>query len=232
MSMVHGSGGINMPASPELKSEVKIIAGIARETVGSAALDWDDYADDTAKIRDLIAEVLPLFGAYNDKLHQPGGFRLRNTARERIWNTPTARARFAAPPLPEATDWQRVQGRAQSFVLQTLRSHDQYNTTVYGHADRYRGIKGERDVVFVHPQDIRDLGAVAGDRVDLIGAEEDGVERRARGFKLIAYDIPRGCLAGYYPELNVLVPHTSYGAGSYTPTSKSIAVRVQLADND
>jgi len=230
MSMVHGSGGFNLPASPRLKSEIAIVAGIAKATVGSSALDWDTLADDYDRIRDLIARVLPIFGNFNENVRRPRGFRLRNSAAEREWNTPTGRAQFHDTALPEQTAWQQTAGREQSFVLQTVRSHDQFNTTIYGMEDRYRGISGERNVIFINRRDLQRIGATPGDRVDLVGICDDGVERVARGFKLVEYDTPQGCLAGYYPELNVLVPHQAFGEKSYTPASKSIKVEIRLAD--
>ncbi len=224
MSMVHGSGGINRPASPELKSEIGIVAGIAKATVGSAVVDWDMLAGDYDLIREMIARVLPAFEGFNERVRKPRGFWLRNAASEREWNTPTKRANFSASPLPERTEWQQTQDEDGLFVLQTFRSHDQYNTTIYGMDDRYRGVYGERRVVFINPADMERLGAQAGDRIDVAGMAQDGIERLAEDFRLVPYDIPRGCVAGYYPELNLLVPHGAFGDKSFTPTSKSILV--------
>ncbi len=229
MSMVHGSGGINLPASDQLRSEVRIIAGIAKATVGDDVVNWDVLADDNDKIRDLIARVLPVFGNYNTDVRKPRGFHLYNSGAARDWRTPTGRANFSDADLPEQTEWQRTQRDEQTFVLQTFRSHDQYNTTVYGMDDRYRGVYGERQVVFMHREDLKLLGMEAGDRVDVIGAYDDGIERIARAFRLVSYDIPRGCVAGYYPELNVLVPHESFGDKSFTPASKSVMVTFRAA---
>ena len=114
------------------------------------------------------------------------------------------------------------------FVLQTFRSHDQYNTTIYGMSDRYRGIYGKRNIVFMHPADLAMIGAQSGDVVDIIGQHDDGISRVAKGFSLVSYDIPRGCVAGYYPELNCLVPLSTFGEGSFTPTSKSVIVSFRL----
>ncbi|WP_170336057.1 FdhF/YdeP family oxidoreductase [Ruegeria arenilitoris] len=230
MSMVHGSGGINLPASKELRSEVGIVAGIAKATVGSDVVDWDLLADDNDKIRDLIARVLPAFGNYNEAVRKPRGFHLYNSAAARDWKTPTGRANFSDADLPDQTEWQRAKSDDQTFVLQTFRSHDQYNTTVYGMDDRYRGVYGERQVVFMHPKDVALLGAEAGDRVDVIGCHDDGVDRVAENFRLVPYDIPRGCVAGYYPELNVLVPYQAFGDKSFTPASKSVMVRFRLLE--
>ncbi|MEM6903625.1 MAG: FdhF/YdeP family oxidoreductase, partial [Pseudomonadota bacterium] len=226
MSMVHGSGGINLPASKELKSEVSIVAGLAKATVGSKVVDWDALSESNDLIRDMIARVLPIFGDFNRAVRQPRGFHLRNPASHREWNTDTGRANFNTAALPSQTDWQQAQDSEQpTFVLQTVRSHDQYNTTVYGMDDRYRGVFGKRQVIFIHPKDLAKLGIEAEQEVDVIGCYEDGVERIAEGFQLIPYDTPRGCVAGYFPELNVLVPHQSFGEKSFTPTSKSILVR-------
>lgn len=224
MSMVHGSGGINKPASPELRSEVAIIAGIAVATVGSSVVDWANLAQNYNGIRDLIERTIPGFQDFNTRVRKPRGFRLYNAVDHRIWNTQSERATFSSDALPRATEHQQALGATGLFVLQTFRSHDQYNTTVYGLDDRYRGIYGERRVVFVNPQDLADIGVEAGDRVDIVGQHDDGVERIAESFRVVPYDLPRGSVAGYYPELNVLVPFSVAGEFSDTPTSKSILV--------
>ncbi|MFE1599045.1 FdhF/YdeP family oxidoreductase [Methylobacterium sp. ID0610] len=227
MSMVHGSGGINKPASPHLRSEVAIIAGMAAATVGSETIDWAWLAADYDRIRDRIAATIPGFADFNLRVRRPRGFQLRNLAAERVFETRSGKADFAAGPLPLATEHQRAAVSEDTFVLQTFRSHDQYNTTIYGLDDRYRGVYGERRVVFAHPDDLAALRARAGDRVDLVGVHEDGIARIAEDFRLVPFDMPRGCLAGYYPELNVLVPLSSFGERSDTPTSKSVLVRVR-----
>ena len=228
MSMVHGSGGINEPASPELRSEVAIIAGIAEATLGNGRVKWRDMADDYDLIRDMISRVLPGFQDFNERVRVPRGFHLRNAAAEREWNTPAKKATFFTGPLPEKTDHQEALDRQGIFVLQTFRSHDQYNTTIYGMDDRYRGVYGERQVIFMNPQDMETLGAHAKQRVDVVCEYGDGIERVAENFRLVPYNIPRGSIGGYYPELNVLVPLHSYGDGSFTPTSKSVLVSVHL----
>ncbi|WP_182084124.1 FdhF/YdeP family oxidoreductase [Aureimonas sp. ME7] len=224
MSMVHGSGGINAPASPHLLSEVAIIAGMAEATLGSGTVDWRALSDDYDRIRDLIEDTIPGFERYNERLRVPRGFHLRNAAAHREWNTATGKATFGGEALPAETVHQRAARNAHLFALQTFRSHDQYNTTVYGLDDRYRGVYGERNVVFVHPDDLKSFGASAGDLVDVVGEFDDGVERIAPAFRFVPYDIPRGSVAGYYPELNVLVPLGSAGVESDTPTSKSVMV--------
>ncbi|ANH07168.1 FdhF/YdeP family oxidoreductase [Shinella sp. HZN7] len=224
MSMVHGSAGINRPASPHLLSEVAIIAGIAEATVGSGIVRWSALAEDYDRIRDHIEATIPGFADYNTRLRKPRGFLLRNAAAHREWDTPAGKATFFSGPLPEETVHQRARKAGGRFALQTFRSHDQYNTTVYGLDDRYRGVYGERQVIFIHPEDLKAMAAEAGDRVDVIGAHDDGIERVAHDFRFVPYDVPRGSIAGYYPELNVLVPLSSAGEQSDTPTSKSIMV--------
>lgn len=230
MSMVHGSAGINRPASPHLLSEVGIIAGIADATVGSDIVSWAALADDYELIRTHIEATVPGFANYNTRLRKPRGFHLRNDAAHREWNTLSGKATFSDAPLPKQTVHQQARqnqstsGTHSRFALQTFRSHDQYNTTVYGLDDRYRGVYGERKVIFIHPDDLATLGAKAGDRVDVICEYDDGIERIANDFRFVSYDIPRGSVAGYYPELNVLVPLGSAGEQSDTPTSKSVMV--------
>lgn len=224
MSMVHGSAGINRPASPHLRSEVAIIAGVAEATVGSAVVDWAVLADDYDRIRDHIEATISGFENYNARLRKPRGFHLRNTAAHREWSTDTGKACFSATPLPQETVHQRARKGGDRFALQTFRSHDQYNTTVYGLDDRYRGVYGERQVIFIHPEDLKLVGAEAGDRIDVVTDYDDGISRVAKDFRFVPYDIPRGSIAGYYPELNVLVPLGSAGDESDTPTSKSIMV--------
>jgi molybdopterin-dependent oxidoreductase alpha subunit len=230
MSMVHGSGGINEPASLHLKSEIAIIAGIAAATMGSAKVNWAALADDYDLIRDHIARVIPGFADYNERVRRPRGFYLGNSAAERRWATPAGRATFSTAALPEAIEHQEARNSDGTFVLQTFRSHDQYNTTIYGMNDRYRGIFGERRVVFMNPADLARIGAKIADRVDVIGTHDDGRTRIAGDFRLVPYDIPQGCVAGYYPELNVLVPLGTAGEQSDTPASKSILVRFRLRD--
>ncbi|KWT70897.1 putative formate dehydrogenase oxidoreductase protein [Hyphomicrobium sulfonivorans] len=224
MCMVHGSGGINKPASKELRSEVGIIAGIAAATVGSEVVEWAKLAQDHNLIRDLIARTIPGFHNYNERVRRPRGFRLYNAVDHRVWNTHTQRATFSDCALPEATEHQQALSEDGLFVLQTFRSHDQYNTTVYGLDDRYRGIYGERRVVFVNPKDLAEIGVEAGDRVNIVGRHDDGVARVAEDFRVVPYDLPRGSVAGYYPELNVVVPFSAAGDQSDTPLSKSVLV--------
>jgi len=232
MSMVHLSAGMNAPASEHLLSEPMLVARLASATLKNSRTPWLALAGDYAAIRDGIEAVLPDFAGFNEKVKAPGGFRLRNTASERVWATASGRAEFSTHAMPTDLAVERAAERHRDvrvFTLTTLRSHDQYNTTIYGLDDRYRGVHGHRRVVFIHAEDIKDLGMKAGDWVDItslyVDEQSDDVQqRRAERFLLVAYDIPRGCLASYYPETNPLVPLQSFSIGARTPTSKSIPV--------
>ncbi|MCA6999250.1 FdhF/YdeP family oxidoreductase [Dickeya solani] len=224
-SMVHASEGISPPLSDQQRSETAIVAGIAHAVLGRDHLDWPALAADYNLIRDHIAATLPGFADFNQRCAEPGGFWLGNAAAAYRFNTASGNARFGAAPLPDSVV--PVSGDAPApFTLQTLRSHDQYNTTIYGLDDRYRGVYGQRDVLFMHPEDIAALGLQDGDRVDIETLWHDHIERKVTGFRLVSYDIPRGNLAAYYPETNPLVPLSSYGEGTFTPTSKSVPVRI------
>ena len=181
---------------------------------------------DYDKIRDYIEQTIPGFEHFNQRIQQPGGFYLGNSARRREWNTATAKAQFISHPLPDDVLPAEVRALSEDrvLVLQTLRSHDQYNTTIYGFEDRYRGIYNERKVLLINPKDIQALGFTEGALVDIETLWPDTVERKVSGFKLIAYDIPQGNAAAYFPEANPLVPLASKGDFSDTPTSKSVAI--------
>ena len=228
MSMVHISLGINPPASEHLLSEPAIVARLAAATLGArSGTPWLWLVEDYDRIRDKIEAVFDDFFDFNERIRQPGGFRLRNTASERVWNTAPQKAVFYAHPVPQDTPVHRARARQLDrvvFTLLTTRSHDQYNTTIYGHDDRYRGVFGQRRVVFINSADIKLLGLKDGDWVDIHTAWSDGIERRADRFKLVAYDIPRGNVAAYYPETNPLVPLSATAIEAGTPTSKSIPV--------
>lgn len=228
MSMVHLSMGMNAPASAALLSEPMIVARMAAATLPDSRTPWLAFAGDYALVRDKIEAVLPDFAGFNEKIKAPGGFRLRNTASERVWITSTQRAQFSTHAVPTDTAVHRARNDKRRdtivFALATVRSHDQYNTTIYGHDDRYRGVHGHRRVVFINADDLRQIGMRAGDWVDLTSVHADGAERRAERFLLVEYDIPRGCIASYYPETNPLVPLDSFAIGARTPTSKSIPV--------
>ncbi|MFT4194906.1 FdhF/YdeP family oxidoreductase [Ottowia sp.] len=228
MSMVHISAGINPPASGHLLSEPAIVARLAAATLGERSrTPWLWLVEDYARIRDLIERVFDDFKDFNARLAVPGGFRLRNRASERMWVTASGKASFVVHPVPRDTPVHRARARVRDtlvFTLITTRSHDQYNTTIYGMDDRYRGVFGQRRVVFIHPEDIRALGLKDGDWVDIRTVWDDGQERRADRFRLVAYDIPRGNLAAYYPETNPLVPLSATAIVAGTPTSKAIPV--------
>ncbi|CAM5228818.1 FdhF/YdeP family oxidoreductase [Streptomyces] [Streptomyces griseus] len=223
MGMVHASRGNLTPASPHLLSEPAIVARLARAVLGARSrTDWEAFERDYATIRDRISRVVPGFQDFNTRIAHPGGFTLPHAPRdERRFPTATGRANFTAAPVeyPELPD-----GR---LLLQTLRSHDQYNTTIYGLNDRYRGIKGGRRIVMVNPEDAAALGLADGAYTDLVSEWKDGVERRAEGFRIVHYPTARGCAAAYYPETNVLVPLDSTADTSNTPASKSVVIRFE-----
>ncbi|MFD0741228.1 molybdopterin dinucleotide binding domain-containing protein [Phytohabitans flavus] len=185
-------------------------------------MPWAAYEADYRTIRKVISLVVPGFGDFEAKVSEPAGFTLPHPPRDRLeFPTPSGKAHFTAGPLSII----RVpEGR---LLLQTVRSHDQYNTTIYGMDDRYRGIKAGRRVVFVNPDDLAALGMADGDMVDLVSEWTDGVERRAKAFRAVAYPSARGCAAAYFPEANVLVPLDSTAEGSNTPTSKQIVIRLE-----
>ncbi|MEV3929679.1 FdhF/YdeP family oxidoreductase [Streptomyces sp. NPDC049944] len=223
MGMVHSSRGNLTPASPHLLSEPAIVARLARAVLGPASTTpWEEFEKDYGTIRDRIARVVPGFEDFNTRVARPGGFTLPHAPRdERRFPTTTGKANFTAAPveypaLPE--------GR---LLLQTLRSHDQYNTTIYGLDDRYRGIRGGRRIVMVNPEDAHTLGLADGSYTDLVSEWKDGVERRAPGFRVVHYPTARGCAAAYYPETNVLVPLDATADTSNTPASKSVVVRFE-----
>ncbi|MEN2418504.1 FdhF/YdeP family oxidoreductase [Streptomyces rimosus] len=225
MGMVHASRGRLAPASAHLLSEPAIVARLARRVLGEdSATPWEEFEKDYATIRDRIARVIPGFEDFNTKVARPGGFALPHAPRDqRKFPTATGKANFTAAPveyphLPE--------GR---LLLQTLRSHDQYNTTIYGLDDRYRGIKNGRRVVLVNPEDARALGVADGSYTDLVSEWTDGTERRAPGFRVVHYPTARGCAAAYYPETNVLVPLDHTADTSNTPASKSLVIRLEPA---
>jgi anaerobic selenocysteine-containing dehydrogenase len=184
---------------------------------------WEALSLDNGLIRDHIARVVGGFQDFNAKIERPGGFLLPHAARERRFPTDTGKAHFSTNPLRPL---QLPPGR---LLLQTIRSHDQFNTTVYSQDDRYRGVHGSRHVVFVHPDDLRDRGLADGDTVDVVSEWDDGIERRVTGYRAVAYPTPRDCVAAYFPEANVLVPLGSVAEGSNTPTSKSVVVRLEKA---
>ncbi|WP_149087490.1 FdhF/YdeP family oxidoreductase [Pseudomonas prosekii] len=230
-SMVHASNGQLQRLSNLMRSEPAIIAGIAAATLGSKPVDWNWLVADYSRIRDLIADTIPGFRDFNERVKNPGGFYLGNSAGARKWNTPSGRANFRANLLPKDLVHERTRatGVLPDLIMQSMRSHDQYNTTIYGLDDRYRGVKGQRDVLFVNEADIIRLGFKPGQKADIVSIWDDGRERRVKGFTLLAFDIPAGQAAAYYPEVNPLVPLESTGDGSHTPTSKFVAIRLEMA---
>jgi formate dehydrogenase major subunit len=226
MSAVHASRGVLEPASPYLRSEVAIIAGIAEATLGERhGIAWSAMAEDYDLIRDHISRVVAGCEDYSRKADRPGGFVLPHPPRDsRTFETKTGKAHFVPSPL------EVLQVPDGHLVLQTLRSHDQFNTVIYGLSDRYRGIEDGRRVVFVHPDDIASQGFSDGDIVDIVAHwADDDVKRVAERFRIVAYDTPRGSSAAYYPETNPLVPLDSTAISSNQPSSKSVIVRLVAA---
>jgi molybdopterin-dependent oxidoreductase alpha subunit len=222
MGMVHASHGGLTPASPHLLSEPAIVSRLARAVLGDQhTVPWAGFEGDYDLVRDRIARVVPGFAEFNTRVRHPGGFTLPHGPRDsRTFPTATGKANFTDAPM----EFPKVpEGR---LLLQTLRSHDQYNTTIYGLDDRYRGIKGGRRVVLVHPDDAAAAGLADGDYTDLVSEWTDGSERRADGFRVVHYPTPRGCAAAYYPETNVLVPLDHTADTSNTPASKSVVIRL------
>ena len=228
-SMVHASEGVGKPIADTQRSETAIVAGIAHAVLGSEKVDWLGLAADYNKIRDHIAATIPGFSDFNAKCDIKGGFYLGNAAAEFRFNTLNNKAQFSAARLPDSL-FPQLGDVEVPFTLQTLRSHDQYNTTIYGLDDRYRGVYGQREVLFIHPDDMAKLGFTAGENVDIETLWNDGITRKVFGFKLVPYNIPAGNLAAYYPETNPLVPLSSFGDGSGTPTSKSVPVKITRSE--
>ncbi|CNH35111.1 putative oxidoreductase [Yersinia aldovae] len=230
-SMVHASEGVGKPLAATQHAETAIVCEIAhavfaKKPLDGAKLDWLALADDYNLIREHIAATIPGFDDFNARCAQPGGFYLGSAAAEMRFATPSGKAEFCASSLPDSL-FPHMAGVAAPFVLQTLRSHDQYNTTIYGLDDRYRGVYGQREVLFINPQDLAELALEDGDLVEIETLWNDGITRKVSGFKLVSYDIPRGNLAAYYPETNPLVPLSSVGDQTHTPTSKSVPVTVR-----
>jgi molybdopterin-dependent oxidoreductase alpha subunit len=230
MSMVHLSRGSLHPPSEHLRSEVAIVCELARSLLGHThPVPWEQLRADYDLIRDAIADVVPGCADYNTRVREPDGFQLPHPPRDsREFPTTNGKANFAVNPL----EWVPVP--AGRLILQTLRSHDQYNTTIYGLDDRYRGVKGGRRVVFVNPADIESLGLAEGARVDLVSEFVDAAghveERRAKDFLIVPYSTPVGNAASYYPETNPLVPLDHTAKKSNTPVSKAIVIRLEAAD--
>jgi len=212
------------PASEHLLSEPAIVAGLAKAVLGArSGVDWDGLLANYDRIRDHIEHVVPGFENYNQRARQPGGFYLPNPVRKLEFKTNDGRAHFTVHELP------RHDLKPGQFLMMTMRSHDQFNTTIYGLDDRYRGIRNGRRVVFLNADDIRLCGLHDGQTVDLISHFE-GEKRVARHFRIVSYSIPSRCAATYFPEANVLVPVRSFADKSHTPASKSVVISIRPSD--
>jgi anaerobic selenocysteine-containing dehydrogenase len=226
MAVVEGWQGRLRPASDHLLSEPAIVAGLAKAVLANrSSVDWDSLLADYGRIREHIEQVVPDFENYNERARQPGGFYLPNPIREREFKTNDGRAHFTVHPLP------KIELQKEQFLMMTIRSHDQFNTTIYGLDDRYRGIHNGRRVVFLNADDISLGGLQAGQVVDLISCY-DGEERIARSFRVVPYNIPRRCAATYFPEANVLVPVKYFADKSHTPASKSVVISIRSSEEN
>ncbi len=221
MLNVQMSKGIFEPASEDLRSETWIVCQLAKATLGRrSAVDWDAFAGNYDLIRDAISRVVPGCENYNERVRVPGGFYMPNPPNHGEFPTATGKALFKAHPLST------IDLPPGKLFLTTIRSHDQFNTTIYGLDDRYRGIDGDRHVIFMNDRNIADLGLEAGQKVDITSHFEDG-ERRVSGFTVVPYKIPADCCAAYFPEANPLIPLGSVAKRSGTPTSKCVIVSVR-----
>jgi molybdopterin-dependent oxidoreductase alpha subunit len=224
MAVVQASKGFLPPASEHLLSEPAIVARLAMATLGNrSSVDWQALTDDYDLIRDHIEHVVPGFEDYNQRVREPGGFHLPSAPRNRVFNTPSGKAVFTVHALP-----QHELGTDQ-FLMMTIRSHDQFNTSIYGNDDRYRGIYNGRRVVLLNKDDMNAAGFGEGDQVDLTSHFE-GELRIAKNFTVVPYSIPRRCAATYFPEANVLVPIRSVADKSNTPASKSVIISIARAE--
>ncbi|OLP57927.1 formate dehydrogenase [Xaviernesmea oryzae] len=229
VAQFHGSRGMAKPASPHLLSEPAIVAGMAKATLTRGQVPWDRWVGNYGEIRDAIERTYPeTFKDFNTRFLQPGGFPRPVPARERKWVTPNGKANFITPPrlFPDLGP-----PAPEVLHLATLRSNDQFNTTVYGYNDRFRGVKGTRQVIFVNRADIDRLGFAPGDIVDLVTALEPETERRVAGFRLLDYDIPEGCCAAYFPETNPLFPLSHHDPQAKTPSYKLLPIRLERSQS-
>jgi molybdopterin-dependent oxidoreductase alpha subunit len=224
LSHIYGSIGTAQPPGPEVMSETAIVASMARTTLPpNPALKWEEWTGNYDLIRDLIEATYPdYFSQFNDRLFQPGGFYKGNAARDRVWKTKTGRAQFTVPTTLSALGAQFTNGDVMTLI--TLRSNDQFNTTIYGFSDRLRGLKGSREIVLINRDEMARHGLVEGQKVSLVCAIETETMRRVDGFSVTAYDLPPGCIAGYFPELNSLVPLSLHEERSQTPAYKGTPV--------
>jgi anaerobic selenocysteine-containing dehydrogenase len=218
MLNVQISKGVYNPISEHLRSEPWIICQLAKATLGErTTVDWDEMCSDYDRVRESISRVVPGCENYNERVRVPGGFYLPNPPREGRFPTKDGKAHFSSHKL------ETIKLEPDQLLLTTIRSHDQFNTTIYGFKDRYRGIDGGRHVLFMNEDDILSQGLEAGQPVDITSHFDDS-ERSIKGFTIVAYKIPKGCVAAYFPEANALVPLGSVAERSGTPTSKSIVV--------
>ena len=225
LSCIHGSRGRHKPASEHLRSELAIVCGIAKATLPSKPnLHWDEWIGDYAKVRLLIEQTYPeIFHDFEARMFTPGGFYKGNSARERVWKTESGKAEFTTPTHMSAAGVKDASGR---YRLITLRSNDQFNTTIYGYDDRFRGIHGTRHVLLINPSEMEAAGLVPNQIVKLVGDADDGETREVDGLRVTPFDLPDGCLGGYYPEMNPLVPLWYHDERSKTPASKCVPVRI------
>ncbi len=227
MSMVHLSVGMKRPCSEQLLSEPAIIAGMAQATLPDSATPWKWYVEDYDRIRDVMARALVGFEDFNRRVRLPLGFRIRQPARELVFLTPSGKAEFCDAALPDV-----VPGDADVLVLQTMRSHDQWNTTIYSDDDRYRGVKNLRTLIFMNTEDMTARNIAEGDLVDITATAKDGSVRRLEKYRALHYDLPRGSAAGYMPEMNVLIGLSDYSTQSDQPLMKNLKVRVAANGGD
>ena len=221
MGVVHSSEGQLKPAHPGLYSEAAIVSRLGERVLGpETPVPWSWLIENYDRIRDLIEKAIPHFDDFNERVRQPGGFHLYNGARERKFNTDGGRAKFTINEVPD------LSLQEGTFRMMTIRTHDQYNTTVYGNEDRYRGIKGGRRIVFMNEDDMSEAGISAGALVDLRN-DFGGQQRIALRFTVVPYPIPRRCVGTYFPEANVLVPLERFADGSFTPASKDVVVTIE-----
>jgi anaerobic selenocysteine-containing dehydrogenase len=188
---------------------------------------WDKWVDDYSLVRDLIEATYPHdFARFNARMNEPGGFWRGNPAHDRVWKTASGKAEFTTPTRLNALDFQDAPGR---YRLITMRSNDQFNTTIYGYSDRFRGIEGTRDVVLMNAEDMAEAGLTHGEKVTLVSDAGDGIERRVDGLSVITFKLPRGTIGGYYPECNALIPIAHHDSLSKTPASKGVPVRIEAS---
>ncbi|OFC61230.1 formate dehydrogenase [Acidithiobacillus caldus] len=225
-SHIHVSNGRHSPASPHLRSELAIVAGMAKATLApNPRCDWDAWVADYGKVRDLIAATYPEFHDFNARLQTPGGFYRGNPARERRWQTASGKAEFTLPSVLSSLGIGDAPGR---YHLITMRSNDQFNTTIYGYSDRLRGLEGSRMLLLMNADDMAAAGLYEGQEVSLVSDAGDETARQVDGLRVTTFALPRGCVGGYYPELNPLIPLWYHDEHSKTPAAKGVPVRIQI----